>query len=891
LLLLSLLAGLLLAPPRSAAQETAESRAFKSAVGFFQTEVYGRAEREFQLFVETYPQSTLRAEAILFQARAAMYQTNLAGAISLLSAHVAKAGPLADQYFYRLATAHFQTNNYPAAVESFLRVTSQFTNSPMLLEASYGEALARFRLREFRRVVILLRDPQGAFQQASRARPTDVSTLRGQLLLAEALLEQKEFREAEAAAREMAEESLTPEIRWDRQYLLCRILVADQRLPLALAQTTNLVSVAAATASRLLLADSVAMQADIFQQLNRLPEAALAYTNNLAETVPADRRRLAFLKIVEIKLALDEVDEAAQMLQLFLLRQPDDTATDFILLAAGELQLKLHLRAPADNTTEGSAVPGPSAATNHLQAALVQFDQLINGYPNSPLRGKAFLDKGWCLWLDDKVPESALAFSGATNLLPFSEDLAIARFKLADALYRQGDYTNAIGLYRALTNDLTRLPRVQETLFEQTLYQIVRASIESGDAAGAAAAMQQMLEWSPTSELSERGIWLVAQDRMRLRKPKEARAMFDQFIRRFPERPLVPEVELAIGRSYQLDDNWPAALQVYEEWLDHHPTNSFRPTAEYCRALATGRCGNASNAFHLFTNFVASFPTHRLARQAQLWVAQEYLGQSNYREAVRQFQLVAENTNWPVDRVTWEARMLAGRAAFAGQLWKDAEGHFTLLINNRECPDNIVAEAEYAYGDTLLSENNAEPGDPMKRYIDARNTFSLIKQNYPNHPLAARAWGRIGDCNLQLASKEPEQYRNATNAYAQAMGHPAADIDTRRIAEFGLAHALKLQAAGKPPTESISLLKAALDHLLNILLGSNLQDGEEPDPLWIYKAGMDAARVAEDLKQWSMAVRIYERLQTSLPALRPRVQDKIRKAQEQSRAEREPGAF
>jgi TolA-binding protein len=87
------------------AQETPESRAFKVAAGFFGLRVYDRAEREFQQFVQTYPQSPMLPEAILLQARAAMEQTNMASAIRLLSANVAKAGPLADQYLYRLASA------------------------------------------------------------------------------------------------------------------------------------------------------------------------------------------------------------------------------------------------------------------------------------------------------------------------------------------------------------------------------------------------------------------------------------------------------------------------------------------------------------------------------------------------------------------------------------------------------------------------------------------------------------------------------------------------------------------------------------------------------------------------------------------------------------------
>ena len=92
------------------------------------------------------------------------------GAIALLKGHVARAGPLADQYYYRLATAYRESSNYTAAADSFLQISRQFSNSSLLLEASYGEALARFNLRDFSRVTALLQDPNGTFQQASKAR-------------------------------------------------------------------------------------------------------------------------------------------------------------------------------------------------------------------------------------------------------------------------------------------------------------------------------------------------------------------------------------------------------------------------------------------------------------------------------------------------------------------------------------------------------------------------------------------------------------------------------------------------------------------------------------------------------------------------------------------------
>src|SRR5206468_2784506 len=190
-----------------------------------------------------------------------------------------------------------------------------------------------------------------------------------------------------------------------------------------------------------------------------------------------------------------------------------------------------------------------------------------------------------------------------------------------------------------------------------------------------------------------------------------------------------------------------------------------------------------------------------LAPLAQYWVADEFYRQSNYVQALRNYQVIPENTNWPTTNLTYQARLMAGRSAVAAQLWKDAagdKGHFTFLLNDRDCPDDIVAEAFFAYGDAKTLENTksaeeTEPSRPLQKYVEALRAFGKIPQLYPSSRLVPLAWGRIGDCCLQLASQDQKQYENATNAYWKAMTHPSADIRVRSLAEYGLAQTLELE--------------------------------------------------------------------------------------------------
>lgn len=303
--------------------------------------------------------------------------------------------------------------------------------------------------------------------------------------------------------------------------------------------------------------------------------------------------------------------------------------------------------------------------------------------------------------------------------------------------------------------------------------------------------------------------------------------------------------------------------------------------------------------FRLLTNFVAQFPTNPLAPVAQYWVGNYYYRQQNFLEAVgnfqripenRNFQAIFENTNGPRSRLPYQARMMAGVSAFAAQLWTDAageNGHFTLLINDPTCPDDIVAEAFFALGDTRIAEASNTKDPPLKKFAEARDHFAKIPVLFPTNRLVNLAWGRIGDCSLQLASADFRQYENATNAYWKVVTNSLADVTTRSLAEFGLGRALELQAAGTAASDNAALLKAAAEHYYRIAFGGNLTGTEHSDPYWLEKAAMAAARLAEDQKQWSIAIGIYERLRNTLEPLRAGVKDRIDRAREQLRLEKD----
>jgi TolA-binding protein len=876
ILLLLLLSG---AGTAWCAPAPAEQRAWAAAENSFQLGFWERAEKQFADFAEKFPKSENQAPAVLRQAQARCKQGRFSGAIELLTSRSRDAGALADEYQFWLAEAYFSNTNYTAAAAAYARLTRNFTNSEHRLEAGYNEALARSKLEEWPRVVDLLLSADGAFQQAAAENPTNELAIRGTLLLGEAQFAQNDLRAAEETGRAIAESNLKPELAWRRKYLLCRVQLADNRLDDALQGTTNLLALAAASGRRELQAESALLQGGILEQSRRLDEAIAAYETNLADDLPVERRRQALLKIVDLLLAQKKTAAAAQRLEKFVGENRKDKAADVALLTVGELHLKEYLASSATNRIELTApnhVTTLPAFTNHLQQAFALFDWVARNFPRSSIAGKALLNCGWCLWLADQIQESGAAFQSAAGRLPPSLDQAVARYKWADCQARLGDFSGALTNYAFVLEKYVSLPAVKNELFEPALYQIVRTGLGANNLARATNALAQILTSYPDSFYCDRGMLLTGEKLNRAGDPVAAREILAGALKRFPQSPLAPEVRLAIARTYEQEKNWPAAVNEYDGWIEDYALLPARPQAEYSRAWATDQAGQATNALMRFTNFVAQFSTNELAPLAQNWVADFYLQLGDFKNAEVNYQLLFQK--WPPSAITYQARLMAGRAAVARQGYTEAIGYFLKVINDKECPPDFVAQAFFEYGDATMRIPPPET-NKLANFEESIPIYNKIPQLYPTNQLAPAAWGRIGDCYLQLATQDAKLYDLAIQAYKQAVESPRAPVVVRSQAEVGWGVVLEKQAAAKPEAEA-ALLKQAQEHYLNVALASNLRGDEPADPFWMKKAGLEAARVTETLGDWQQALNLYCRLEELLPPLKGQLEKKIARAQE-----------
>jgi TolA-binding protein len=600
-------------------------------------------------------------------------------------------------------------------------------------------------------------------------------------------------------------------------------------LDAALVATTNLMQ-SAKDAGR--VADSVAMLAAVLEKKNQPAAAVAAWSGNLTNTAPVERQREAILKIAALAAAQNDVTNAAASLEKYLAQFPSSPGAELALLTLGELRLKDFM---------------DTSAPDQLLAAQTNFDQFIGAFTNSPLTGKACLDRGWCNWKTGNYTNSLVDFRAAAQRLPASADLAVAKFKAGDALFMLGDFSGARENYRSVLDDFAAFPEVAKSLGDRTLYQVLRADLKLRDMADAEAAMQQLLRDFPASDFADNGQLLLGEAFSDFNLPEKAREVFQEFARLFPGSPLAPQAELAVARTFERETNWPAAITGYEAWLKNHPTNGLLPQVEYSLGLANYQAGREPDAFQIFTAFVARFPADTNAPLAQWWVADHFfrLGGTNFAAAEQNYELVFQTPAWKNSVLFYPAQLMAGRAAVGRQDFPDAKNYLVSLLADTNCPPPLATEAMFAYGGVLMQLDSPDTNRPTANFELATNVFAQIIQANPANESGALAWNDLAKCQLQL-----QNYAAATNSFAQVFNSPYADVSARSEAKTGYGLTLEKIAATLTGTNQAAVLRLARDSYLDVFdtwTGSNLPDGVLADPFWVKKAGLLALPLGETL--------------------------------------------
>ena len=238
-----------------------------------------------------------------------------------------------------------------------------------------------------------------------------------------------------------------------------------------------------------------------------------------------------------------------------------------------------------------------------------------------------------------------------------------------------------------------------------------------------------------------------------------------------------PEVDLAIARTYEREEDWTNAVNKLYAWVEANTNHELLPEAEYRLAWAYFKAGKTTRAVPTFTNFAANYPGERAADEAASLDGTS-LSERQIMTGGSHFQKDHEPGRRP--RSFRKARMRAGQAARIvcgpGEL-SAGYRYFRGLAKDTNCPPGLQLEAQFAAATRSSFRGANQPG-PLPNAVAI---FGDIATNHPGDPQAPRAWGRMGDCYQLFGGwGDTNAFLLAINAYGKVLNATNAEIASVR---------------------------------------------------------------------------------------------------------------
>ena len=767
-------------------------------------------------------------------------------------------------------------SDFSQAAESFSQLLRDHPQSKHRLDHAFGEAWSRFYLQQYGRVAELLTDENAPYTQAALKTETTgdprATTLRlkGQLLLAETWLKMGEFDRTKSILDSIPDWSLSDELVWRREFLLTQLLLKEGDLVEARQSASRLLAWARSIESVDWIAESVALKGDVLKSNGQFEAALETYQENLAPIIPEPRRREARLKIIELNLLNEDNRTVLELLTEMLSQQSSDASLDIVLVTLAELQLKQYY----DRIEAPESEPGLSVSPGDLLiAARKHIDHLLKDYPVTIYRNRAHYALGWCLWELGEYPLSLDSFTQAAAGLEKSIEHAECLFKQADIQLKTGQATAALKLYKTLLSEYEHYDEVRDQLFEQGLYQMLRAAIESDVLEDAEFAAQSIIHSYPNGPLAQRSRLLLGQRLVHVDQIIEARDRFLKLIEQFGQFPLRAEVDLALAHTYEREGAWASALSAYEQWLETYKDHPNRARAEYALAWVHDQLDHTEKALALFQQFVRMHEQDEFVPLAQNWVADYYFNHGLFQEAEAAYAKIVNEFGQSTEEQKAQSILMMAKCHFrlrdfakvVGLIeqWKDSLED--KIESGEEIDKDFLGEVFLCMGDAYFAfAQEAELGSEeyTKRAKAATNAYMAVYAVHRPNIWEAEAWGRKGDLHYYLGDDYPE----AISSYDNALKLFDVNISMRSQLEYSLGQTKERMAETSAEDQQKKLNDEALQHFLNIVYLKNLKRGENPNAFWVRKAGVKVMEMLERTRNWEQAKSFSDYLIELMPA-------------------------
>ncbi|NLF18711.1 MAG: tetratricopeptide repeat protein [Lentisphaerae bacterium] len=475
-----------------------------------------------------------------------------------------------------------------------------------------------------------------------------------------------------------------------------------------------------------------------------------------AMALTEDQRVESLLRTAEAQIALQRLPQAIDSLERFKRDYPRRPESVPVLIRLGELLRQ----------------------TNNAATAVAYFADVMAHPGASPAyRYRAAISRAGCL-KEAGVPEQAVkAYLEAEAYGSSATEKAQAVLLAAETAFALGDYAAAAANYGAVCE------RYRETAFgEEARFRQARALFELKSFAESAAAYARFIAEFPQSPQLETARLERA---MALRRSAGSREEFQAafaelwaFTEQHPGAASVPRAlmeayEAALGAGDSdgavlalttVIDSHPAA-ELYPDAL-YHRTVMYFMRAEYDKAVADGEA------------FLEKFSALPLAPDIMLQLGDHHANRGDFEQAKGCFSMLA--SKHPQSALAPVALYEAARCSYRLEQLDSALVLLDqiLAMDNPKPKADVLARAEFLYGDTLARQDQYEKA--LEHFARARDLAGETR-------LGIAAQGRRGEMLYALAGVDKARLDEAIQCFTALTEARSTPADLWEIATYRLA--------------------------------------------------------------------------------------------------------
>lgn len=323
--------------------------------------------------------------------------------------------------------------------------------------------------------------------------------------------------------------------------------------------------------------------------------------------------------------------------------------------------------------------------------AVALFQKVVDTWPGDPITELATFELGVALYEARDWTASNKAFANLISKYPDSNLVGEALTFRANTYIAEGDFDNALQTFDKAIARSDADPSIHSEIVFQKAWLLYR----NGAYSQSAPAFLDLYTENPNGSRAAQSLFWAAESRYQLRQYDGARTLFRDYLQKFPGGEQTDAAHYALGWTYFKQSEYGAAAREFTTFL-----NSYRETNE--------------------------FVPYR--DDARLRLADSYFAMKQYSEAIRNYQVAADDGD---DYALYQV----GQAYKNANEANNALGAFRkLLADYRDSP--FREEAQYSIGEIHFQNQN---------FDEAVAAYRELIQVAPRDPLAAKAQYGIGD--------------------------------------------------------------------------------------------------------------------------------------------------